>query len=65
MRRETSGSAPKIWSSNLVDVVLEARRDGAVLVDDLVEDRVHDGARPEREELAVLLEAVPDGGEVG
>lgn len=50
---------------DLVDVVLEARDDRQVAVDDPVQDRVEDRLGPEPEQVRVALETAPDGGDVG
>lgn len=50
---------------DLVDVVLHARHDGGVTVDDSVEDRVQHGLGTALEEVRGVLHASADRGEVG
>ncbi len=64
MRRETPGLPLKTWVS--ISSMSFSRPDDhrGVAVDDLVEDRVEDGLRPEAQQVGVALHAPPHAGEV-
>ena len=49
-------SSSKTSVLDLLDVVLDARDDGLVVVDDLVEDRPDDRGRAELQQIGVLLQ---------
>ena len=59
MRRETSALAAEDLGLDLVDVVLQAVRDGPVVVHDPVHDRVEDGLGPPPQQVGVALQPPP------